>query len=165
MQQVDGEMGTGGTDDRGRQEEGEVHDRGLDLCAEKEGRDDDRPSKRRRLLGGEVRLVRREGELVREVLGDREFQRPDEHAGFTEEVELRDDDISLECDSSDVDITDEEEDHERSVGGNSDGWGVALRQSPLRGLTDAQWHAYWREQGWFIDINRPFPIPLRQGGA
>lgn len=159
MEQASREVGSADTDDGGRQKEGAVRRRRLGECAEKEDGGDDRAWKRRRLLGGEGRLVLREGGLVREVLRDRDFY---EDASFTEEVGGSDDDVSLVCDSSDVDVTDEEADHERSDSSDSDGWGVAFHYGTEL-WTEAQWHCYWQQQGWFIDNNSPFPLPFIGG--
>lgn len=157
MEQAEREVGGSSTDGFRRQEERTVRRRRLDECVEKEDGRDDPARKRRRLLGGESRLVLTEGGVAREVLGRRDFC---EDSSFTETVGDGSDVISLLCDSSDVDTTSEEEDNERPDRCDSDGWRVALAEDPARGFTEAQWHCYWREQGWFIDNNMPFPLPF-----
>lgn len=118
----------------------------LDREPGQEGGDDDRPWKRRRLLGGEDGLVLTQEGVAREL--------PQE-AGVTLTCE---EEISGSSGDSDTD-EDSEEDGGYFSEDAGDAWGVAFRRDPSHFFTDAQWVAFWRERGYFLTPGAPFPTP------
>lgn len=149
-------MGERSTDDGRRQKEGAARGRELGGGAEKEDGGDDRAPKRRRLLRGESRLVRTEGEVVREVLGRADFY---EDLSCTEELGELAGEEEGSADPPYAITAVEEENYERPVRSDSNRWRVAFRKGSDQPFTDAQWHAYWRQRGYFIDDSMPFPLP------
>lgn len=111
-----------------------------DLCTQ--------PRKRRRLVGSKEPLVRGESELA------------EEHSVLliTDELISSSEEETSQCDSTDESGT-EEEGSDR-LGRLSDRWGVAFRKASELPWTDAQWVAYWREQGYFLIPGEPFPFPF-----
>lgn len=104
----------------------------------------DRPWKRRRILRGEGEVVRGEGELSRQE-GGREIEFPPCNSAHAFEEET----CRLNC--SDESLS-EEEDADGSSD-DADCWRVAFRSYEVEGWTPAQWHAYWRDRGFFCGEN------------